>query len=157
MPEKDYRWAVKLDWLNILEGLRLSSIIEIPEIKREKAIKRITKTYGPDILLDLEPNQLDKLVTSELREVLKKELSNKARMRDKQEKEMFSKIIPFKRGGIIKIDPRDLKDLDIDDQNLGPEEIMKALYKKLMGEKDGDDENDDDHNKFKEDNTGYYI
>ncbi len=152
MTDKDFCWTVKLDWLNILRKLDLNSINSIQEFKKEKAIKKITKTYGTDTLLDLEPDKLDKIVANELKELMRKELSLNARKQEQLEKEMRSKFIPFKNGGIIKINPKDFKDLDPD---ADPDEIMKKLAKKfLQGE---DDDKDDDKDKYKEDNTGYYI
>jgi len=154
MSEKEFSWTIKLDWLNILNLLDLNSINQISEIKREKAIRRITKNFGTEILLDLECYELDRLVAAELKELMKKELSLMSKREERIEKEMRSKIIPFKQGGIIKIDPRDFKDLD---PNADPEDIIKAFYKKIMGEHDDDEENDDDNNKYTEDSTGYYI
>ena len=154
MSEKELAWTVKLDWFNIIQILGLHSIIQIPEFKREKALRKITKTFESDVLMEFECDELDELVADELKELMKKELITQARNEERIEKEMRSKVIPFKRGGIIKIDPRDFKDLD---PNADPEEIMKALYKKFMGKHDDDDENDDDKNKYTEDSTGYYI
>lgn len=155
MSEKDSFWSVKLDWLNILRILKLESINQIPEFKREKAIKKVTKTFDIDTLMELDPIELDKLVVHELRELMRKELSINARKKQLLEKEMQSKFVPFKNGGIFKINPRDFKDLDIDPDNVDPEEILKQIAKKLM--KDDDDDSDDDKKKYKEDNTGYYI
>lgn len=154
MSEKEYSWSVKLDWLNILNKLGLESIKQISELKKDKAIKKLTRNFGNEALLEREGDELDKLVAQELKELMRKELSLKAKKEERLEKELHSKVIPFKRGGIIKIDPRDFKDLDIDFDN--PEEFFKALYKKFTGKDDGEDE-DDDKNKFSEDSTGYYI
>jgi hypothetical protein len=147
---KQFIWTTKLDWLNIISTLRLESISQIPEFKRDKAIKRITKFYSTEALLEFEPNYLDKLVVNELKELMKKELILHAKKQERIEKQLRNKIIPFNKGGIIKIDPRDLKDFKGD-----PEEMLKNLYKKLLG--DDDDDNDDDKDKYKEDNTQYYI
>ena len=147
---KDYSWSTKLDWLNILSFLNLESISQVPEYKKDKAIKRITKFYGPEALMEFEPSYLDKLVTNELKELMKKELLLNARRQEKIEKDLRDKIIPLKRGGIIKIDPRDLKDFKGD-----PEDMLKYFYKKFLGE--DDDDKDDEKDKYKEDNTGYYI
>ena len=152
MSEKEHIWAVKLDWLNILCLLNLNSIRQINEFKKEKAIKKLTKIYSTETLLDLEPAELDELVANELRDLMKKELSMNARKQEKLEREMRSKIIPFKRGVIIKIDPRDFKDLDV---NAEPEDILKYFYKKFI--KGEDDDNDDDQDKYSEDDKGYYI
>ncbi len=152
MSEKENSWSVQLDWLNILNLLSLKNMDLISEYKKDKAIRRTTKLYGTETLLEFEPSELDELVANELRDLMKKELSLKAKEEEKMEKEFRSKMIPFKRGGIIKIDPRDFKDMD---PNGNPEEIMKYFYKKLL--KDDDDDGDDDNNKVNEDNTGYYI
>lgn len=148
--DNDFSWTVKLDWLNILNLLKLDRIKQISKFKKERAIKRVTKIYGTKTLLDLEPERLDTLIANELKELMKKELSQRARDRERLEKEIKSKIIPFKKGGIIRIDPRDLKDFNGD-----PKELMKYFFKKLRG--DNDDDNDDERDKYKEDNTGYYI
>ena len=152
MSEKDICWTVKLDWLNILRLLRLVSINQIQELKREKAIKKITKTFSTEVLLDLQPEELDKLVVNELRELMHKELSMNTRKKERMEKEMRQRFVPFKNGGIIKINPRDFKDLDL---NAEPEDIIKQLAKKFL--KDDDDDSEDDKNNYKEDSTGYYI
>lgn len=154
MSEKDSFWSVKLDWLNILQLLKLESINQIPEFKREKAIKKVTKTYDIDTLMEMEPIELDKLVVHELRELMRKELNN-IKARKKERLQQQSKFVPFKNGGVFKINPRDFKDLDIDPENADPEEILKQIAKKLM--KDDDDDSDDDKKKYKEDNTGFYI
>ena len=60
-------------------------------------------------------------------------------------------MIPFKQGGIIKIDPRDLKDFKGD-----PEDMLKYLYKKFLGD-NKDDDKDDDNDKYNEDKNHYYI
>lgn len=154
MSEKEQNWTIQLDWLNILNLLGLESINQISELKRDKAIKKITKTFGNETLLELDPLELDNLVADELKELMKKELTLRQKEQEQIQKEMRSKFVPFKQGGIIKIDPRDFKDLGIDSDN--PEDLLKALYKKLMGDREGDDEDDEDNN-FHEDNTGYYI
>ncbi|MFX0022120.1 MAG: hypothetical protein ACFE9S_07320 [Candidatus Hermodarchaeota archaeon] len=143
-------WAVKLDWLNILSKLKLESITQIPKFKKEKALKRITKFYGQEALLEFEPDLLDDLVINELKELMKKELLLNERKQERMEKELRDKVIPLKRGSIIKIDPRDLKDFKGD-----PEDMLKYFYKKFLGK--DDDENDDENDNYKEDNTHYYI
>jgi hypothetical protein len=154
MSEKHTYWSVKLDWLSILQILKLESINQIPEFKREKAIKKVTKTYDIDTLMEMDPIELDKLVVHELRDLMRKELNN-IKARKKERLEQRSKFVPFKNGGVFKINPRDFKDLDIDPENADPEEILKQIAKKLM--KDDDDDSDDDKKKYKEDTTGYYI
>jgi len=148
MSDKDI-WTIKLDWLNIVNLLGLETMEEIPEFKREKAIKKITKTYGTETLLDLKPSKLDKIVVDELREVMKKELIQKAKTEEKMEREMQERFTPFKNGGIINIDPRDLKDLDM---NGDPSDILKKLAKKFFRQDD-----DDDRDTSEDNSTGYYI
>ena len=155
MTNKDI-WTVKLDWLNIINHLGLNSIKEIPDFKKDKAIKRLTKDYGIDTLMGLNNNEIDLLVVNELKDLMRKELSLSARRQQRMEKRMMEKMIPFKQGGIIKIDPREFDDLD---PNADPEEIMKYLYKKFMGKGDSKDseDKDDDKDNYSEDSTGYYI
>jgi hypothetical protein len=149
--EKDFLWTVKLDWLNILSRLNLSNINQISEFKKIKAIRKLTRVYGSEKLIAFEPEYLEDLVIEELKELMKKELSMNAKKQERIEKEIRSKVIPFQRGGIIKIDPRDLKDFKGDENDL-----LKYLKKKFLGGGD-DDDKDDDKDKYKEDNTGYYI
>jgi hypothetical protein len=148
--KKDYSWATQLDWLNILSMLNLESISQVPEFKKDRAIKKITKVYGKEALMEFEPSYLDKLVVNELKELMKKELLLNAKRQEKIEKDLRDKIIPLKRGGIIKIDPRDLKDF-----KGNPEDMLKYFYKKFLGK--DDDDKDDEKDNYKEDNTGYYI
>ena len=147
--EKELRWTFKLDWLNILSMLNLESISQIPESKKEKALKRISKFYSHEDLLDFEPSYLDKLVVNELRELMKRELLLNEKEQKRIEKNLRNKIIPMKSGGIIKIDPNDLPK-DFKDN---PEELIK-YFKKFLGQ---DEDDDDDTDNYKEDNTGYYI
>ncbi|KKM22684.1 hypothetical protein LCGC14_1622790 [marine sediment metagenome] len=146
--EEKLSWTVKLDWLNILSMLRLVSINKIPEFKREKAVRRVSKTYDIQTLMECEPETLDKFVVNELRDLMKKELLQNVKNQERIEKQMRNRFIPMKKGGIIRLDPRDLKDFKGD-----PEEMLKFFYKKFLGEGGDDDDKDDD----REDNTGYYI
>ena len=145
--EKDFLWTIKLDWLNIVDMLNLNNINQITEFKKMKAIRKITAKFGPERLMEFEPDFLEKLVVNELKELMKKELTINAKKQAEREREIRSKVIPFKKGGIIKIDPRDFNG----DEN----EFLKYLYKKFLG--GDDDDKDDDKDKYKEDNTGYYI
>ncbi|MFW9867347.1 MAG: hypothetical protein ACFFEN_14725 [Candidatus Thorarchaeota archaeon] len=140
--DKESRWTIKLDWLNILSMLNLDNINQITESKKTRAIKKLTSIYGFEKLMTFEPDYIEKLMVKELKEIMKKELALNARKKEKLEREMRNRIIPLKRGGILKIDPKD------------SEEMLKYL-KKFLG--DNDDDNDDDKDKYKEDNTGYYI
>ncbi|MBN1214609.1 MAG: hypothetical protein JXA99_04125 [Candidatus Lokiarchaeota archaeon] len=156
MPEKEFIWTIKLDWFNVLRKIGLNSINEIPEYKRIKAIKNITKIHGTENLLSLEPNNLEQIVADELTELMKKELTLKKKKEDKIQDQVNNNLIPLKDGGIIRINLNDLKDLK--DLNLdgNPEDIIKQFYKKFVDNKDDDDDKED-KDKINEDNTGYYI
>ena len=147
MSEKE-AWAYQLDWLNIIHLMGLDSIYQIPEHKREKVVKKLTKLYDTELLLSFTPSELDELVANELNILMKKELILHERQKKRIEKQLRSKMGPL-RQGIIPIDMNDLKDLD-------PKDIMKFFSKKLMGKEDEDD-NDDDNDTNVDDKTGYYI
>jgi len=148
MTEKE-AWAYQLDWLNIVSILRLDTIDQIPEVKRERVIKRITKLYGSESLLSFKPSELDELVANDLRELMKKELVMHARQKQKIEKQMKAKMSPLRNPGVIGIDMNEIKDMN-------PDELMKFFSNKLMGKKDDDDQ-DDDNDKYNEDKNSYYI
>lgn len=148
MPEKE-AWALQLDWLNIISILRLDSIEQIPETKRERVVKRISKLYGAESLLSFQPCELDELVANDLRELMRKELIMHARRKEKIAKQMKAKMSPFKNPGVIGIDMNEIKDMN-------PDELMKFFSNKLMGKKDDDDQ-DDDNDKYSEDRHSYYI
>ena len=148
MTEKE-AWAYQLDWLNIVSILRLDIIDQIPEDKRERVIKRITKLYGTESLLSFKPSELDELVANDLRELMKKELIMHARRKEKIAKQMKAKMSPLKNPGVIGIDMNEIKDMN-------PDELMKFFSNKLMGKKDDDDQ-DDDNDKYNEDKNSYYI
>ncbi|MCK4481258.1 MAG: hypothetical protein KAV01_12080 [Candidatus Lokiarchaeota archaeon] len=150
---KIFPWTTKLDWLNILSMLNLESISQIPEFKKDRAIKRLNKFYGIEVLMEFEPSYLDKLVVNEFKDLMKKELLQNAREQERMKKKLHNNIVPMKRGGIIRIDPREFKDLkDLDGD---PEKMLKYFYKKFLGK--DDDDKEDDKDKYREDNTGYYI
>jgi hypothetical protein len=148
MTEKE-AWALQLDWLNIVSILRLDTIDQIPESKRERVIKKISKLYGKESLLSFKPSELDELVANELREVMKKELISHARQKEKLERQMRAKMAPFKNPGVMRIDMNEIKDMN-------PEELMKFFSNKFMGKKEDEDQ-DDDNDKYGEDNYSYYI
>ena len=150
MSDKEI-WIIKLDWLNIVQLLGLDSISQISEIKKDKAIKKITKLYGTEDLMDAEHSFLDKIVANELKELMRKELGLKAKQEEKRERDLRNNFMPFKNGGIINIDPRDFKDLDL---NGDPQEILKKLAKRFFNP---DKDDDDDRDSKNEDSTGYYI
>ena len=150
MPDKEI-WSIKLDWLNIVHLLGLDSISQISEVKKDKAIKKITKLYGTEDLMDAEHSFLDKIVANELKELMRKELGLKAKQEEKRERDLRNNFMPFKNGGIINIDPRDFKDLDL---NGDPQEILKKLAKRFFNP---DKDDDDDRDTKNEDSTGYYI
>jgi len=145
-------WTYQLDWLNIIYLLDLKSINQIPEYKKLKAIKKLTRLYSEEVLLNLRPEELDELVADQLRDLMKKELALNARNQQKIEKEIKAGMIPFKKGGIIPINLNDLKDIDPD---IDPEELIKLLSKKFLN--DDDDENDEDKDKYDDDKSFYYI
>ena len=148
MPEKE-AWAYQLDWLNIVSILRLDSIEQIPENKRERVIKRISKLYGAESLLSFKPGELDELVANDLRELMKKELIMHARRKEKIAKQMKANMSPLKNPGVIGIDMNEIKDMN-------PDELMKFFSNKFMGKKNDDDQ-DDDNDKYSEDKNSYYI
>ena len=147
--EKNFLWTVKLDWLNIVNKLNLKTINQITDFKKTKAIKRLTKIHGSDRLMSYEPEYLENLVVVELKELMKKELAINARNQERMEKEIRDKVMPLRRG-IIKLDPRDLKNFKGD-----PEKLFRDLYKKFLGE--DEDDGDDDKDNLREDSTSYYI
>ncbi len=148
--EKDFRWTVKLDWFNIVLLLKLDNINQIPELKKVKAIRKLTKTCGQEKLMTFEPEHLDNLIVNELKVLMKKKLLDNEKKQKEMERNLRNKVIPFKKGGIIKLDPRDLKDF-----KGGPEDMLKYLYKKFLGDNKDDDKDDD--NKDNEDRNHYYI
>ena len=152
MSESDI-WSFQLDWLNIIKLLGFHSINQIPETKKQKALKKITKLYDTEVLLTLKPNELDELVADELKILLKRELIEDARQKEKIEKEIRHKVLPLKNGKIVGINMSDLRDLD---PNADMNEIMKYFSKKFL-KNDEDDENDDDPGDIDEDKTGIYI
>jgi len=152
MTDKEI-WSYQLDWLNIIKLLGLDTINQIPEFKKEKAIKKITKLYGVELLLTLKPTELDELVSNELRDLMKRELLLNSRRKERLEKEVRNKMMTFKKGNVIGINMNDLKDLD---PNADPEEIFKYLSKKFLGN-DEEDDDDDKKDRYDEDKTGYYI
>jgi hypothetical protein len=149
--KKDFRWLIKLDWLNIVFMLKLDSINQITELKKGKAIRRLTKMFGTEKLMAFEPEYLENLVVTELKDLMRKELFLNEKRQKEMERDLRNKILPFKRGGIIKLDPRDLKDF-----KGNPEDMLKYLYKKFLGD-DKDDDKDEDKDKYKEDRNHYYI
>ena len=152
MSESDI-WSFQLDWLNIISLLGFHSINQIPESKKLKALKKITKLYETEMLLTLKPSELDELVTDELRILLKRELMDDARQKEKIKREIQQKMLPLKKGKVIGINMSDLRDLD---PNADMEEIMKYFSKKFLNNEE-DDEKDDDHEDIDEDKTGIYI
>ena len=142
-------WVLMLDWSSIISILQLNTFDQIPEIKRERVIKKISKLYGQETLLTFKPSELDELVANELRELMKKEIATHARERVKLERQMKAKMAPFKNQGVMRIDMNEIKDMD-------PDELMKFFSNKIMGKKDDDDQ-DDDNDKYGEDKNSYYI
>ncbi|TFG01972.1 MAG: hypothetical protein EU542_05950 [Promethearchaeota archaeon] len=152
MTEKQI-WSYQLDWLNIISILGLDSINQIPEYKKDKAIKKLSKTYGDEVLLTLKPDELDELVANELSDLMKKELALHERQQEKMQRELKNRLGSLKKGGMIPINLNDFKDLDPD---VDLEELIKYFSKKFMGE-DDDKDKDDDYDPYDEDKSGYYI
>ena len=151
MTEKE-AWALQLDWLNIVSILRLDTIDQIPEIKRDRIIKKVSKLYGEESLLSFKPSELDELVANELRDLMRKELIMHARQKEKLEKQMKARMSPFKNQGVMRIDMNEIKDIMND-----PDELRKFFSNMLMGKKNDDDDADDDNDKYSEDKNSYYI
>jgi len=147
MPEKE-AWAFQLDWLNIVTILGLDTIDQIPEEKRIRVIKKLSKLYGSESLLSFIPQELDELVASELKSLMEKELRTHAKQKERMEKQMKSRMPSFKRPGVIPIDMNDLKDL--------PDEVKK-MFSKMFMRNEGDDDSDDDSDDYNEDKNSYYI
>ena len=147
MTEKE-AWALQLDWLNIVSILRLDIIDQIPEFKRDRVIKKITKLYGAESLLSFKPGELDELVANELRELMKKELVSHARQKEKLERQMKAKMSPFKNPGVMRIDMNDIKNM--------PDELKNFFSRQLTGKNPEKDQEDDDE-KYDEDKYSYYI
>ena len=151
MSEKQ-NWSYQLDWLNILTILGLDSINQIPEFKRNKAIKRLTKQYGDEVLSTLKPIELDELVANELRDIMRKELTIHMRQQERRSRELKNRLGSLQKGGVIPINLNDFKDIDPD---ADIEDIIKYFSKKFMN--DNDDDKDDDSDTYDEDKSGYYI
>jgi hypothetical protein len=151
MSEKQI-WFYQLDWLNILNILGLDSISQIPEFKKNKAIKNLSKQFGDELLLTFKPTELDELVANELRNVMRKELTIHTRQQERKERELKNRLGSLQKGGVIPINLNDLKDIDPD---ADLEDLIKYFSKKFMN--DDNDDNDDDSDTYDEDKSGYYI
>ncbi len=147
MPEKE-AWAYQLDWLNIITILGLDTIDQIPEDKRIRVTKKLSKLYGSESLLSFKPQELDELVASELKNLMEKELRTHAKQKERMQKQIKNRMSSLKRPGVIPIDMNDLKDL--------PDEVKK-MFSKMFMQNEGDDENDDDGDDYNEDKNSYYI
>jgi len=147
MPVKE-AWVYQLDWLNIVTIMGLDTINQIPEDKRIRVTKKLSKLYSSKSLLSFNPQELDELVASELKNLMEKELRTHAKQKERIEKQMKSRMPSFKQPGVIPIDMNDIKNL--------PEEVKKMLSKMFM-QNEGDDDNDDDNNDYSEDKNSYYI
>ena len=148
---QNYNWALQLDWLNILKILGLVKIEQIPESKKSKALKRIDKVYGSELLYTLKPEELDQIVANELRSLMKKELNEISKQNEKIEKEIRNKMLGPKKGGVIGINMNDL------DPNADIEDIIKFLSKKFNRADDDDDFDTDEEDGPDEDKSGIYI
>ena len=147
MPDKE-GWVFQLDWLNIVTILGLDTIDQIPEDKRIRVTKKLSKLYGSDSLLSFQPQELDELVASELKSLMEKELRTHAKQKERIQKQMKSRMGSIKQPGVIPIDLNDINDL--------PDEVKKMLSKMFM-QNEGDDDKDDDNDDYSEDKNSYYI
>ena len=150
MPEKE-GWVYQLDWLNVVTILGLDTINQIPEDKRIRVTKKITKLYGSDSLLSFKPQELDELVASELKNLMEKEIRTHTKQKERIQKQMKSRMGSIKQPGVIPIDMNDIKDL--------PDEVKK-MFSKMFMQNEGDDDKDDDSDDsddYSEDKNSYYI
>ena len=147
MPEKE-AWVYQLDWSNILTILGLDKVEQIPEDKRIRVTKKLSKLYGSESMLSFKPQELDELVASELKNLMEKELRVHAKQKEKRQKQMKTRMPSLKQPGVIPIDMNDIKDL--------PDEIKK-MFSKMFMQNEGDDDKDDDSDKYSEDKNSYYI
>ncbi|MEJ2248428.1 MAG: hypothetical protein P8Y70_00980 [Candidatus Lokiarchaeota archaeon] len=153
MFDYDDSWSIKIDWLNVLSILGLDSIEQIPEDKRQKAIKKVSKSFDADILSDLTPEELEELVANELRDILKREILAIKREKERMRRDIQNRIVPLGNGAKFKINIDDLKNLEGMNND-----FIKKLLKMFKGSDDDDDDDDDDNDsRIHEDRTGYYI
>jgi hypothetical protein len=148
----DNNWSIQLDWLNIINILGIDRIEQIPKSKKSRALKKVTKEYGSELLNTMKPGELDQIVANELRSVMKRELNEISKRNEKIQKEIQSKMLPLKKGKIIGINMSDLRDLD---PKADIEDIIKYFSKKLNDNDDDDDSDDEDGPD--EDKNGIYI
>lgn len=144
MPEKE-AWAYQLDWLNIVTILGLDTIDQIPEEKRIRVTKKLSKLYSPESMLSFLPQELDELVASELKNLMEKELRTHAKQKEKMEKQMKNRMPSIKRPGVMGIDINDLPD------------DVKKMFSKMFMKNEGDDDIDDDSDDYNDDKNSYYI
>lgn len=137
MTPKKFLWTIKLDWLNILNKLGLSSIHQIKELTQTIALENLTEKFGSEQLLTFECKELEALVSDELDVLLKKERSTSKKSSKKSKKPRDpSDLFP---SNVIKI--------------RGSSKLAKELMRAMEEMQDPEDEDDD----IREDNTGYYI
>ncbi|MHA1459400.1 MAG: hypothetical protein ACTSO6_03445 [Promethearchaeota archaeon] len=147
MPEKE-GWVYQLDWLNIVTILGLETIDQIPEEKKTRVTKKLSKLYGSESLLSFKPQELDELVASDLKSLMEKELRTLTKQKERIQKQMKNRIPSLQRQGVIPIGINDLKDL--------PEEVKK-MFSKMFMQNEGDDDKEDDGDDYSEDKNSYYI
>lgn len=137
MTTKKFIWTIKLDWLNIVNKLGLSSIHQIKELTQTIALENLNEKYGSEQLLTFECQELEDLVFKELEILLKKQRSSSKKSGKKTKKPRSpSDMFP---SNVIKI--------------RGSSKLAKELMRAMEEMQDHDDEDDD----VREDNTGYYI
>jgi len=128
--------------------LGLDTIDQIPEDKRIRVTKKLSKLYSSESLLSFNPQELDELVASELKGLMEKELRTHTKRKERLQKQMKERMSSIRRPGVIPIDMKDLKDL--------PDEVKK-MFSKMFMQNEGDDDKDDDGDDYNEDKDSYYI
>ena len=148
--QNNKKWTFKIDWLNVVQMLSLDSVEQIPEYKKEKAFSKLEKDFDSEYLADMEPEYLEELIGVELRKLMQKELMDIKKKQRELRKKSRSRIIPMKRGGIIKIDASDLKNMKNLEEDV--QDMLKGFLDNYFNPKDDEEEAGED-----EDSTGYYI
>ena len=85
MPEKE-AWVYQLDWSNIITILGLDKMEQIPEDKRIRVTKKLSKLYGSESMLSFKPQELDELVASELKNLMEKRIKEPCKTKRKNAK-----------------------------------------------------------------------
>ncbi len=147
MIDKKYAWTGKLDWLNILNLMNFDSISQVSDMERYKAIQTVTDLYGPEFLIEVEPEELDSLVVHELKIILKDKINLRSKQLKKAEIEQ-KKMLKMSNPKKVKTYFYGMGD---------PEMIPKEIYKYMKKMREDEDDDDDDSTSDSEDNASYYL